>query len=254
MQYKQDHKILKPALAAVCLSLATAQLVAQQQRPGQVPETPDRPQSDQLERERPLQRPVRAAEGDEQQLTPEKFVKEAAQGNMLEVQLGQLIAQKSNHPQLKKFGEHLAVEHRTAQQQLLNVAQSLNVTLDRQLDPKHQEKLQKFQTLEGEELNEEVTKFVIKEHAIGIQKYEKASVHTDNPAVQSYVRQTLPHLQQHLQQAQNIAKSIGIDQATIGSLMREAGAVGAPGSGVEVEAGKADEPKPKLDDNTEQPK
>ncbi len=51
------------------------------------------------------------------------FLEQAAAGGLMEVQLGQLAAQKASDPQVKQFGQRMVDDHTKANDQLKTVAQ-----------------------------------------------------------------------------------------------------------------------------------
>src|SRR5579872_2657875 len=59
----------------------------------------------------------------------QKFIKEAAQGGMAEVELGQLAIQNASSEQVKKFGQRMVTDHSKANDQLKELAASKGVTL-----------------------------------------------------------------------------------------------------------------------------
>jgi putative membrane protein len=52
----------------------------------------------------------------------EKFVKEAAEGGLLEVELGKLAVEKANHEQVKAFGRQMQDDHGKANEELKTIA------------------------------------------------------------------------------------------------------------------------------------
>jgi putative membrane protein len=55
-----------------------------------------------------------------------KFVKEAADGGMAEVELGQLAASKASSDDVKKFGQRMVDDHGKANDQLKQLASQKN--------------------------------------------------------------------------------------------------------------------------------
>ncbi|HEY3518624.1 MAG TPA: DUF4142 domain-containing protein, partial [Gammaproteobacteria bacterium] len=55
------------------------------------------------------------------------FIKEAVQGNLAEVQLGELAAQRADNEAVRKFGETLRTDHKAALQRATNIAKSLKI-------------------------------------------------------------------------------------------------------------------------------
>src|SRR6266700_8006286 len=67
-----------------------------------------------------------------------KFIQNAAQGNLTQMELGKLAAQKSQNDQVKQFAEHLQTDHQSANQKLQPIAQSQGVQIPQSLDSRHQ--------------------------------------------------------------------------------------------------------------------
>ena len=65
-----------------------------------------------------------------------RFVKEAAQGGMAEVELGQLAVQKASSDDVKKFGQRMVDDHTKANDKLKEVASSEGITLPQGLNAK----------------------------------------------------------------------------------------------------------------------
>ena len=56
----------------------------------------------------------------------EKFVKEAAQGGMMEVELGRLAADKAASDDVKQFGKRMVDDHSKANDELMTLANNLS--------------------------------------------------------------------------------------------------------------------------------
>jgi putative membrane protein len=167
-----------------------------------------------------------------------KFIEETAQHNDAEIKLGQLAAKKSDNGQLKQFANQLVDDHTKLGEKLRTCAAKQNVTLPLQMDAKHQEKLDKLQAASGTEFDQEFAKCMIKGHAKNVAKFQQASQQSSNSELRKFAEETLPKLREHLRKAQDVGKAVGLDSATIASLMQEFPAAGSPGIGVEVETGK----------------
>jgi putative membrane protein len=133
------------------------------------------------------------------------FVKHAISGNLLEVQLGQLVSQKAQDPQIKQFAQRLVEDHRKANEQLKQVAQQMNVQVSDQLLPVHQAKLDHFQQKQGKPLEIGFIFDQVGMHAKDVLEYQYVAQNAQNPQLKQLAAQALPHLREHLQMAQRIA-------------------------------------------------
>src|SRR5262249_8146987 len=93
---------------------------------------------------------------------PEKqFMENAARGGMLEVQLGNLAAQKASNADVKQFGERIATDHGQLGQKLQQLASNLNVTLPQDLKPEQQAIVSRFEKLTGKAFDRDFMKEVV---------------------------------------------------------------------------------------------
>jgi len=129
----------------------------------------------------------------------QKFVREAASGNQLEIQLGQLAQQRAQSDAVKQLGQQLTKDHQQAQQMLEKAAQAKNIQVPQELTPEHQACLQKFQKLQGKEFDKHFLAGQTGDHVKDILMYRDAEKDLQDPQLKQYVQQTLPHLEQHFQ-------------------------------------------------------
>src|SRR6476620_4964012 len=78
-----------------------------------------------------------------------KFLTDASQGGMLEVELGKIASQKSSNADVKSFGQRMVDDHSKADDQLKQVASSKGVTLSDKLSPAKQKEVDKYSKLSG---------------------------------------------------------------------------------------------------------
>ncbi len=93
----------------------------------------------------------------------DKFYKKAAMGNMAEVQLAKLGAQKAQNPQVKQFAQQMADAHQRALDELKQVAAG-NVDWPSTVDEKHRKAHDKLSGLSGEEFDREFMSAMVNAH------------------------------------------------------------------------------------------
>lgn len=176
-------------------------------------------------------------------LDAKSFLKDAIEGNSAEIALAEVAERKAQSQQVKDFAKMLREDHEKANRELQPIAQAHNVSVNQQLDSKHQKKLDRFQKLSGAEFDKEYAKDMLKDHQKDITKYEAASQQLKETDVQQYAQSTLPTLRQHLQHAQHTAQSVGVDQATISSILNKSDSMGGSKDWSEKSSGSSGQSK-----------
>lgn len=139
----------------------------------------------------------------------QKFVSEAAQGNMMEVKLGTLAGDKAESQAVKDFGAMLVKDHGDAETKLATAAANENLTVPAELDAKHQMVVDKLSAMSGAEFDKAYMAMMVKDHREDIKKYEKAAQHIEIEAIKMYAEECLPILHKHLSQAEQTATAVG---------------------------------------------
>lgn len=136
------------------------------------------------------------SQGDEQ-----AFIKEAVQGNLAEVRLGELAAQRAQSADVRKFGETLRTDHQAALLRTTNLAKSLKV--EPPTDPTTEERgfYEGLSQLSGSEFDAAFVSHMITAHEAAIAKYSR-NANSNDDAVAAMIAETLPKLKAHLAAAQ----------------------------------------------------
>jgi putative membrane protein len=132
----------------------------------------------------------------------DSFIKEAIQGNLAEVKVGQLAQDKGASQGVKDFGAQLAKDHDKANQSATQVAQQLNVTPPDAPGMKQKAVYTKLSALSGDKFDREFAKSMVKDHQEDIAKYQKEAQQS-GPAA-DYAKATLPKLREHLKMARDL--------------------------------------------------
>lgn len=134
-----------------------------------------------------------------------KFVRTAAEGGLAEVELGQLATQKASSDDVKKFGQRMVDDHSKANDQLKQVAASEGIQIPDKLSAKDQATKARLEKLSGEQFDKAYMRDMVKDHTQDVADFQRESTNGSDPQVKQFASQTLPILQSHLQEAQQIA-------------------------------------------------
>ncbi len=132
------------------------------------------------------------------------------QNNQDEVQLGTLAQEKAVANNVKQLGRSLAQDHQRADEQLMQLAQRMNLELprfeprtevERSIMASHQAEMQKLQALEGEQFDRAFLAAQIGMHDLEIAQLRQARGQIQNREIQRFIDQQLPVLERHRAQA-----------------------------------------------------
>jgi putative membrane protein len=138
-------------------------------------------------------------------LSDKKFVRDAAQGGMAEVELGKLATEKASSDDVKKFGQRMVDDHTKAADQLKQVASSEGIQLPRGLSAKDKMTEERLSKLSGEQFDKAYMADMVKDHTQDVTEFQHESHSGKDAAVKNFASQTLPTLEDHLKQAKEIA-------------------------------------------------
>ena len=161
---------------------------------------------------------IRAADNDKEDIKGEnhgqlsrkdfKFVRDAAQGGMLEVKLGELAKEKGANQTVKQFGDRMIKDHSKANDKLKELATQKGVTLPTQLTRREESELERFQKLSGKEFDKAYAAHMVKDHHKDITEFQDAAKSAQDSDVKNFAQQTLPTLEDHHKLAQEMESSV----------------------------------------------
>jgi putative membrane protein len=130
-----------------------------------------------------------------------KFLKEAAAGNLAEVDLGKLAQEKALREEVKEFAKRMVDDHTAANDELKKVASANGVELPAAPDKKEQKERAQLDKLIGGDFDRAYMKLMVADHKKDVHEFkEHAKARKDGDA-KAYAAQTLPTLQEHLAMA-----------------------------------------------------
>lgn len=194
--------------------LCSVSLVAQRE-PGSLPETmpsnqPQPPQSQQTTM--PSMQDSVGSSGDRTQAMKDKmFLRQAAEGGIAEVQLGQLAAQKGGSDDVRAFGQKMVDDHTALNKEIEDLADSVGVMLPKRMNKDSQAKYDKLKGLSGDEFDTEFLTSMVKDHHQDLREFRMESASTQNEALRDEVVKAQKVIHEHMVMVEGLAKSKGIE-------------------------------------------
>lgn len=143
----------------------------------------------------------------------QKFIVEAAQGNLAEIEMGQMAQQNGGSDAVRTMGRQLVQDHTEANQRLMAVASSAGVTPPTAPNKTQKATVQKLSKLSGDAFDRQFAMEAVKDHKKDIRDYQKEAKKSNDPA-SGYANDTLPTLQKHLDMAQALMPGTSKGRAT----------------------------------------
>jgi putative membrane protein len=136
-----------------------------------------------------------------------KFMNEAAQSGLMEVQAATIAQQKAQNDEVKKFAQQLLDDHNKANQELQALAKQKNVSLPTDMGPKHQQHISRLQNLSEAQFDRAWMKMQADHHKKDVREFQRHVNRSMDSHVKAFAEKNLPTLQQHLQTVQNLQQT-----------------------------------------------
>lgn len=143
--------------------------------------------------------------------SPEDFLKNAAQGGMMEVALAKVAASKAQNPEVKKLAGMIAADHEKLNAEVKALAGKKNVTLPTAADS-DQSDIEELQKQKGTALDNAFIEAMIDDHENDIAAFQRQADNSTDPDVKAFAVKTLPTLKMHLDKVKLLRTKIASSQ------------------------------------------
>jgi putative membrane protein len=131
------------------------------------------------------------------------FIRDAIEGNLAEIQLGQLAQEKAQGADVKSFGQMLVDDHSASNEQAEKVAVQIGITAPTEPSVNQKAKYEKMSRLSETAFDRAFIREMIMDHAINIARFQNEAKKKNDP-VADYANQMLPSLKKHLDAARKL--------------------------------------------------
>jgi putative membrane protein len=138
----------------------------------------------------------------------QKFLKDAMEGNLAEVTMGELAQKNGGSDGVRSFGEMLQQDHSAANEKAESVAQFMGMTPPTEPNRKQKADYDKLSKPSGDKFDREFVNHMVMDHKKDIREYERAAKKKNDPTG-DYAGETLPTLRKHLDTAQSLMGNVG---------------------------------------------
>jgi len=142
------------------------------------------------------------------------FLRQAAEGGLAEVQLGELAQQKAEAPEVKQFAERMVTDHTKANDQLKQVAAKEGITVPEKLSAKDHATKTRLGKLSGADFDRAYMATMVKDHTNDVAEFRAQTKTAKDSAVKNFASETLPRLEDHLKETKNVHRQVAGAAAT----------------------------------------
>jgi putative membrane protein len=137
-----------------------------------------------------------------------EFAKEAAEGGMMEVELGKLAQQQAQNQEVVQFGQRMVDDHGKANAKLKTVAEQKGIQLPTELPADAQQKYDELQQVSDAEFDKTYMDEMVQDHEKDIAAFEKQAQSGQDPELRAFAEETLPTLREHLDLAKEAQSQV----------------------------------------------
>jgi putative membrane protein len=136
------------------------------------------------------------------------FATEAADGGMLEVELGKMAEEKGMSPSIKKLGAMMVKDHSKANAELKMAAAAKHITLPDGMSDKCQKEVTDLSQKKGADFDKAYADLMVSDHKDDIDAFKKESDNGMDKELSAWAKGKIPILEHHLMMAENAKKLV----------------------------------------------
>ncbi|MCZ4244001.1 DUF4142 domain-containing protein [Pedobacter punctiformis] len=137
-----------------------------------------------------------------------KFATTAANGGMAEVALGKLALQKSTNAKIKEFATMMVNDHGKANEELISLAATKNITLPADIDEEHQKKAEELGKLTGTDFDKKYVDAMVDGHKKTLKLMQDEAKDGKDAELKAFAGKTTTVVQTHLDVINKIHDSL----------------------------------------------
>lgn len=135
------------------------------------------------------------------------FAVKAANGGMMEVQLGEYAARHATNKNVKDFGSMMVKDHSKANAELKSIASSKNIALPDSVGEDKTESMNDLKKKTGNDFDKAYMNMMVDDHQKDIDEFQKAADNSKDSTMKAFAAKALPTLKKHLESAKAIVKA-----------------------------------------------
>lgn len=136
------------------------------------------------------------------------FVSQAASGNMLEIQSGQLAVIRGTDQRVRDFGQMMITDHTAASAELATLATSKSIAVPTGMLPAHKQQYDALAALNGVEFDKQYANLMVQSHQEQVNLFDLAEDEVNDSDFRRFADNKLPTLEAHLNHARQLNQAV----------------------------------------------
>lgn len=140
------------------------------------------------------------------------FLKDACEGGIMEVRLGQLAQTNASSQAVKDFGQRMVTDHGKMGDDVKGVASRENVSMPTSESMMQKMTYERLSHKTGTDFDKAYIEDMVKDHKSDIAAFEKEVNSGSDSEAKAVAQKALPIIREHLRMAQQLAGQLGVAQ------------------------------------------
>ena len=138
------------------------------------------------------------------------FLKDACQGGIMEMKLGQLAQTNASSQQVKDFGQRMVNDHSRMNMSVRDLAGKQSVTLPSDISIKDKITYDLISKKTGADFDRAYMEDMIADHKADVAAFEREVESGTDPEAKAVAQKALPTIREHLRMAEEIGRQLGV--------------------------------------------
>jgi putative membrane protein len=140
-----------------------------------------------------------------------EFIRDAGADNTMQIELAQLARNRAKNSSVRNYAERELEEHQRMQSRWITMATNNGFPLKSGMGSNHRAKVEQLRKANGNNVDRTYMTLMVQQHSDEVSYWQKEGRDSQSPQVRRLVNQDLPSLEQHFNQAKQIARQVGVD-------------------------------------------
>jgi len=137
-----------------------------------------------------------------------RFLTDAADLGMAEVNLADIAIQRAQDPQVRAFAQRMIADHTPQNAQIIQYATGFNVTIPAFVDRAHTDLATRLSRERGSNFDRQYMQSQVNDHTTAIALFQDEATNSGSDTLRTFAANSLPVLRDHLQMAQSILDNL----------------------------------------------